>query len=216
MENTPLKHAILLAEDSAMVRDGIISLLRFLPFVGHITAVETGDEAMIWAKNTKQGIALMDARLPGKLDGIDAGQLILKQYPLHKVIFITSYEEADLILTLLKTGAHGLLLKRLAGKAELEKAIATVASGEKYFTENVQILLTKRISQIDSLRPVKLLVRELNLLQHLTQGLTTKQIAEVLCLSEYTIESQRKELLSKVRVQNTVELVNFAHSCGLL
>ena len=216
MEKTLKKYPVLLAEDSKAVREGIAALLTLLPQVAAVTAVDNAEEAIQWARQTKAGLAFIDARLLGKLDGIDAAQIILKELPGIKVIFITSYEEANYVLNLLKTGAHGLLLKRLTGKADLQNAIEAVLSNERYFTENVQLILTNNVNQIDNLRPIKLTVRELSLLQLLTHGLTTRQIAETLHLSEYTVETQRKDLLVKVRVQNTVELVSFAHRCGLI
>lgn len=159
-------------------------------------------------------VAFIDARMP-KVNGITLAKTILKEHNSIKVIGMTSYDEDDTVMEMLSCGLHGILLKRNTDGPEIDLCLTEVLGGRTYYTPEVQLRLGQH--GYDRLKaPARLSSREMEILQLICQGYSSKQIAASLQLQESTVEDYRKVMLQKSGTKNTAELVNFAHRNGLL
>lgn len=144
------------------------------------------------------------------MDGIDATKQLVKLYPQIKVLCLSMHNDRNFISDMLKTGAHGYILKN-TGKEELIEALQALQSGESYLGEEVRKTLLNSFMKQDKLHPnEKLSDREKEVLECIAGGLTTQEIADQLFISKNTVETHRKNLLYKLQAKNTAELVNNA------
>ncbi|MCK5705574.1 MAG: response regulator transcription factor, partial [Cyclobacteriaceae bacterium] len=156
------------------------------------------------------GVILMDINMP-KLDGLECTKRVAKKYPDIKIIALSQYDEKRFVKRMVKNGASGYLLKD-AGKDQIEKAVRTVYSGEKYFCERLSVRLVQQELKEEnnsSLFP-KLTERELEVLNLICQELSSQEISEKLFISFHTVESHRANLMYKAGVKNTAGLVRWA------
>lgn len=206
---------ILIADDHKMIIDGIKALLAGAEDIRVIGQAMTGREVTDFVKSNAHNLDLivLDINMPDG-DGIDVTKYIRKNFPRIKVLILSMYNKPVFIKNLVEAGVSGYMLKN-TGKEELIEAITKIHSGMDYFSPEV----TK--SLMDSLRnPVNnpamdLTKRELEILKLLAKALTTAEIAELLFLSTYTIDTHRKNLLSKLNLKNTPALVKYAIENGL-
>jgi len=155
-------------------------------------------------------IILMDINMP-KLDGLDCTAKVSKQYPEIKIIALSQYDEKRFVKRMLKLGAMGYLLKD-AGRDQIEKAVRTVMSGNKYFSEGLSLRLVEqelKDENISNLFP-KLTAREKEVLGLICKDLTSQEISEKLFISFHTVESHRANLMHKAGVKKTAGLVRWA------
>jgi DNA-binding NarL/FixJ family response regulator len=128
---------------------------------------------------------------------------------------MTSFDEDDTVIEMLRAGLHGILLKRNTTGPEIEQCLSDVLAGKNYYTPEIKFRLAQ--NGYDLLKPgVRFSKRESEILNLICQGQSTKQIAERLQLKDTTVEDYRKEMLKKANAQNTAELVAFALRNGLL
>ena len=148
----------------------------------------------------------MDISLPDMI-GIDLCKIISDKYPTIKIIALSTFTEGTYVRKMIESGAKGYLLKN-ASKYEIIKAITTVFSGEDYLTFEAKKAL-KYENELQNKLP-KLTKREKEVLLLISQGLTNSQISEKLFISIDTVDSHRKNLYSKMNVNNTATLLKFA------
>jgi DNA-binding NarL/FixJ family response regulator len=162
-------------------------------------------------------LILMDVNMAG-MDGIEATKQVRKNYPAVKVLMLTMFNTRDYIEKVLKAGAQGYILKN-TGKEELNHAIEKVMNGESYFSKEVterimEGLQGKKTSAYDPMM-VELTEREKDVLKLIAKELTTQEIADQLFISFNTVETHRKNLISKLNVRNIAGLVKYAVQQGL-
>lgn len=204
----------LVVDDHEMVCTAIAALVEKSMSVPRVFTALNAQEAIAIIKNNHIHAVLIDARMPG-ISGLALAATILKEHPTTKVIGMTSFDEDDTVIEMLRTGMHGILLKRNTAGPEISQCLTEVLAGRNYYTPEVQARLTK--NGYNFLKPqVRFSKRESEILHLICEGQSTKQIAERLRLKDTTIEDYRKEMLRKVSAQNTAELVAFALRNGLL
>ena len=152
------------------------------------------------------------------MDGIEATAKIRAAFPDIKIIMLTMYNNHEFILSLMNAGASGYVLKN-TGKKELLEAIKTVHEGKIYYSKDVTETILQNFSKPPAeqkLEAVQLTEREKEVLKLIALEYTTPEIAEKLFISTNTVETHRKNLMSKLKVKNIAGLVKFALQTGLI
>lgn len=202
---------ILIADDHQLLIDGIRSALESTEDLNIIGEALNGYQVLeILEGGILPDIILMDINMP-KLDGLECTKQLTKKYPSVRVIALSQYDEKRFVKRMLKNGARGYLLKD-ASKEEIEKAIRSVANGEKYFSKELSMRLIEqeiRKENTSGLFP-KLTEREKEVLGLICGGLTSQEISDRLFISFHTVESHRANLMHKAGVNNTAGLVRWA------
>lgn len=201
---------IWIADDHKMVIDGLKALLATEDAIHVLGTSMNGDELMNDMRNQLQPVdlILLDINMP-KMDGLAAAKALRKSFPTIKILVLSMYNKPMFIKSLIEEGVAGYILKN-TGKEELLKAIHKIMAGETYFSPEVTNVIMTSFRTKDSTTQVHLTKRELEILNLLTKALTTAEIAERLFLSTYTIDTHRKNLLSKLNLKNTPALVKYA------
>jgi len=204
------KIKLIIVDDHRLIRDGMKSLLQSEDDLEIIGEAENGLELLEMLSKANPDVVLLDVTMP-KLNGIEAALKINERYRGVNVVFLSMHEEPEYILKCVQTGAQSYLMKNVE-KEELLLAIRKAAKGEKYFNPNIAALLAQGLTemrqQFDA--KVELTPRELEVLQSVAEGSTTKQIADKLFISTRTVETHRMNLLKKFEAQNTAEMIHWA------
>lgn len=207
---------IIIADDHQLFIDGIKALLESME-VEVVGEANDGKELLRLMASTEVDLVLMDVNMP-VMDGVEATKAIRETYPDAKVLMLTMHSSRDYIQRLLRAGANGYVLKN-TGRAELEEAIATVMAGDAYFsaevTQRIMEGLQNKKSQAREM-VVELTPRELDVLKLIAQEMTSNEIAEQLFISHHTVETHRKNLISKLNVRGSAGLVKYAIQEGLV
>jgi len=203
----------LLADDHAVVRKGLRFVLGREPAVEVVGEAGDGHEAVKLAAELKPDIAILDIAMP-HLNGIEATERIVKENPRIAVLILSVHADEGYLLRTLTAGAKGYLLKESA-EDDILQAVRTVAEGRPFFSPAVAATLledyVRQLKQRGLQDSYELLTsREREILQMLAEGKTNKDIATVLNLSAYTVETHRANLMQKLGLHNTAELVLYA------
>ncbi|KEO75512.1 response regulator [Anditalea andensis] len=206
---------ILIADDHQMFIDGVKSMLGESIDIQVVGEAMNGHEVLAFCDTHAIDIVIMDISMP-LMDGIEATRLLLKKNPRIKVLGLSMHNDRNFIADMLKTGAHGYILKN-TGKNDLLTAIHALQEGETFLGEEVKkTLLNSFIKKPKPDQIEKLSNREQEVLESIASGLTTQEIAQQLFISKNTVESHRKNLLYKLKAKNTAELVNNAYKQKLI
>lgn len=199
---------ILLAEDQALVRDGFVALLQMEPDV-HVSAVSNGREALEAAAAQKPDIAVIDVRMP-VMDGIACAEQLRRRYPRLPILILTTFDERNLVRACLDAGANAYLLKDI-DPAQLVAAIRLLLLGEQLIPGDLAraVLQEQALSQTpdDNPLPEALTPRQEEVLQLVADGLTNREIARRLHLSEGTVKNAVSEIYAKLGVRDRVQAV---------
>lgn len=209
---------VFLADDHAMLREGIRLLLGTKTDVSVVGEAGDGRDAVRQVIKLCPNVVLMDIAMPG-LNGIEATRQIRLECPSANVIILSMYSTTEHIFRAFKAGARGYILKELAG-AEIIKAIRTVQAGKYYVCEAVSEMIVvdyvKVREMIESESPLaRLSSREREVLQLLVEGKSNAKIADILFLSQKTIETYRSHLMQKLGINDLPSLVKFAIQHGM-
>ena len=205
---------VLIADDHAIVRQGLRQILSDTPDLTVSGEAENGVQAVQMVRAGEWDVVLMDVSMPDR-NGIDALKLIKKEYPRLPVLMLSMYPEEQYAIRALKAGAAGYLTKQSAPEL-LVTAIRQVASGKKYVSPSLAEELANAIGD-DSERPPheKLSDREYQTLCMIASGKTPAEIAEALNLSVKTVSVYRARLLEKMNLRNNAELTHYGLKHGL-
>jgi DNA-binding NarL/FixJ family response regulator len=213
------QHDVLLVDFSKLMRDGMRAILERDSEFRVVGEAESGTDAVQLCKTTHPELVIMDMGLPG-MNGIEATIEILRHCPQTQVLIVSSYDDENAVLSAIRSGARGFLLKR-ASSDDLIDALRTVALGGSYLSSPVSDRLLRRIQSGEmqlrtSLAPVdKLSPREQQVLRLIADGKTSKDIAVLLDLGEQTVRTYRKTLMKKLGVNNVAGLTQMVLSAGL-
>lgn len=208
---------ILLVDDHQIVRDGLKSILdQFQDFevVGEAHDSKSLDFCLL---KSLPDIILMDISLPDK-SGIDITSELSKKYPGIGIIMLSMYLSEEFIINSYKAGARGYLPKNTS-KDELASAIRSIASGEEFYNEQISKILAKstiRKSTLEDSTPNSLSKREIEILTMYSKGLTNKEIADTLFISNRTVESHKNHIMQKLNLKSQVEMVKYAIKNSLI
>ncbi|WP_321475163.1 response regulator transcription factor [uncultured Paludibaculum sp.] len=204
---------VLLVDDHGVVRKGLRFILEQEPDLAVAGEAADGREAVRLAKELSPHVIVMDIAMP-QLNGIDATAQIVKQNPSVGVLILSMHNDEAYLLRALECGARGFLLKDNA-EEDLVRAIRIVASGKPFFSPAIaQALLEdymRNLQQRNLQDSYSLLTdREREILQLLAEGRSNKDVANLLDLSVYTVETHRTRIMQKLNLHNTAELVLYA------
>ena len=206
---------IAIADDHQMFIDGLKLIIRSFENVEVVGTALTGDEMLDFLEKTPVDIAILDINMPGK-DGIETAKGIRKTYPKVKLLMVTMHKQKEFISQLVAAGVSGYILKN-TGADELYDAIRIIHEGGEYFGEEITKEILHSMRNRSTLPEIpQFSKREVEILKLLSEELTSQQIADKLFISFHTVESHRKNMLMKAGVKNTVGLIRFGITTGLL
>jgi len=200
---------ILIADDHAIVREGLKQILVDMPDLVVAGEAANGAEAMQAIRAEKWDVVLLDISMPGS-SGLDVLKQAKSEQPKLRVIVLSMYPEAVYALRALRAGASGYVTKNSATK-ELATAIQTVVNGGRYVSATLAEKLAFDLGNEAEKPPHEALSdRELQVLRLIAQGLTTSAIAKDLSLSVQTVSTYRARILEKMQLKNNAALVRYA------
>ena len=205
---------ILIADDHGIVRSGIRMLIEREQGMSVVAEAEDGVEAVSLAISKRPDIAVLDVSMP-RMTGIQATHEVKAQVPEVDVLLLSMHDDERYFYEALKAGAAGYVLKR-AADTDLVEAIRAVARGEPFLSPGTQGRLVKEWMESGEGPQDELTQRELEVVKLIAEAHTNRQIAELLNLSEKTVESHRANVLAKLGMRDRVELVRYAIRRGLI
>ncbi len=215
MTNVPIR--VLLCDDHRFFRDGVRTLLMTIPDIEIVGEANNGEECVLRAAERKPNVILMDVQMPG-LNGVEATRRILRDNPDVGVVMLTMFEDTDLMLSAMRAGARGYILKD-ADEEELIRSVRAVARGEALFGPAVARRLLNYITDvIPASKPnpfPELTDRERDVLAGLARGLTNQDVADLMELSLKTVRNHVSSILTKLRVVDRAEAISRARDAGL-
>jgi DNA-binding NarL/FixJ family response regulator len=205
---------ILIADDHGIVRSGLRMLLEAQGDMEVIAEASDGAEARDIAIRERPDIAILDVKMP-KLTGLQATREIREQAPDIAVLILSMYDDERYLFEALKAGASGYVLKAQAD-SDLIDAVHAVERGEPFLTPQAQRALIKDVLGQSGSREEDLTPREQEVVKLVAEAHTNKEIAEILHLSEKTVENHRSNAMRKLGMRDRVELVRYAIRKGLI
>ena len=211
---------VLVADDQAIVRDGLVTVLDLLPDIAVVGSAADGEEAVALAVSMRPDVVLMDLRMP-RLDGVGATARIVTDVPGTAVLVLTTYADDDSILAALRAGARGYLTKE-AGRSELAAAVRAVARGQSTFAAEVGARIVGAATAAASVpvapaaaliaRFPELTPREADVLVLVGEGLGNAEIAGRLFIGISTVKSHVNAIFAKLGVRDRAQAVALVRS----
>lgn len=210
---------ILLADDHTVVRKGLRLLLESQPGFHVIADAPNGREAVALAEEHRPEVIVMDVAMP-ILNGIEAGRQILAKLPQTAIVFLSMHADESYVLRALKAGARAYLLKDSA-EHDLIDAVHAVSDGKAFFSPAISKMLVEDYMRQMQERKVEdsyelLTTREREVLQLLAEGKNNKDVANLLNLSLYTVETHRANIFQKLNLHSSAELILYAIRKGVI
>jgi DNA-binding NarL/FixJ family response regulator len=209
---------LILADDHALVRAGIRTLLEKLEGVQIVAEAGDGRQTLVLVEQHLPNVVIMDISMPG-LNGLDTTTRIVREQPRTKVLILSMHTSEEYVLLALRAGATGYLLKD-AATVELGVALAAVRRGETYLSPTIskEVLARHRQQSLDpkaeSIKALTPRMREI--VQLIAEGRSTKEIAFLLNLSVKTIETHRMHLMARLDLHDVAGVVRYALRTGLI
>jgi DNA-binding NarL/FixJ family response regulator len=211
---------ILIVDDHILFREGLVGLLRSQPDTEVVGECGTVQEAITLAAKFKPEIVLMDFSLPDGT-GLDATRAILAEEPDARIIFLTVHDNDERLISAMRAGAKGYLLKNLS-VSKLLASLRALDRGEAAISRTMMARILEEFAQstpLSELEPsplVELTSREIEVLRELSAGITNQEIAVRLFISENTVKNHIHNILDKLRLNNRREAIDFARKHGLV
>jgi two-component system, NarL family, response regulator NreC len=212
------KVRVLIADDHALVRDGIKALLSLTPDIEVIGEATDGRQAIDQCRELKPDVVLMDIAMPG-LGGLEATLELKREAPKTRVLVLTQYDDPEYVRRFLKIGVAGYVLKRMLG-SDLASAIRSAAQGGLVLDPQVAMEAVQRApkhagDESEDLYET-LTDREKQVLRLVALGSSNKEVAESLRISVKTAMTHREHLMEKLNLRNRTELIKFAIKKGVI
>jgi two-component system NarL family response regulator len=203
------KIRILVADDHAVVRMGLVALINSEPDLTVVAEVEDGRQALEAFRHMRPDILLTDLRMP-EMDGVALTRAVCEESPASRVVILSTYEGEEEIHQALEAGARGYLLKKDTLGDDVLKAIRAVHAGQRYIPLAVAAIVAERMHRSE------LTAREHDVLQGITDGLSNKRIADRLGISEGTVKVHVTSILGKLGAADRTEAVTTAIRRGIV
>ena len=210
---------VLIADDQRVVREGLALVLGLLPGVEVVGFASDGDEAVALAADLLPDIVLMDLRMP-RCDGVEATRQLRDRVPQTTVVVLTTYADDRSVLDALRAGARGYLTKDASG-ADIRRALRQVLDNHAVIDPAVQHHVIDAIATLPAAQadqtplPAGLTPREAEVLALIAAGLSNREIATHLTVSEGTVKSHVNHLLAKIGARDRAQAVTYAYQLGL-
>jgi DNA-binding NarL/FixJ family response regulator len=207
---------LLLVDDHALFREGISALLSYQGDFTVVGEAEDAESALHQARQIQPDIVLMDIELPGE-DGVSATQRLKMEMPAVTVVMLTVRDDSETLFEAIKAGAQGYLVKNVRSRELLEQ-LRGLARGEAAISRRIATRILEEIrGQTEALAPEEeLTAREMDVLELLVARLSNAEIAERLVVSEHTIKSHIKSILSKLHLRNRHQAAAYGVARGWL
>ncbi len=210
---------IIIVDYHKIVRDGIKAMLVGNKAFSVMADVNSGKELMKLLKSVQPDIVILDIAMP-IMDGIEITKLLNQRYDDIKILILTANSTETNIVETIKSGANGFLSKE-SSRDEFIKALNYIARGEDYYGESISNIIYKSYTNIikgsNKSKEDKILTdRELDIMKAFSEGLSFKEIADKLNISARTVETHRNNILQKLELKNTIEMVKYAIKRGIV
>ena len=206
---------VLIADDQALFRRGLFVVLGTEEQIEVVAEADNGDDAVARAEELAPDVVLMDVRMP-RVSGIEAARRIRDTLPSTKILMLTVSDEEDDLYEAVKAGANGYLLKEISVE-EVAEAVRAVVQGQSLISPSMasKLLnefnsLARRASQQEQLAVPGLTARELEVLRLVAKGMSNKDVAEELVISENTVKNHVRNILEKLHLHSRMEAVMYA------
>jgi DNA-binding NarL/FixJ family response regulator len=207
---------VLVVDDHAIVREGICALLARREDIEVVGQAADGQRAIDAVVQFDPDVVLMDIAMPG-MNGLEATREIHARFPSTRILVLTQYENKEYIVPLLRAGAVGYVTKDVRA-SELTDAIRAVFSEGAYLPPRITQAVVSVIAKSpdpDNAQTI-LTEREIQIVRLITEGLSNREIAERLGISVKTVDTHRGNILEKLNVHNTAELIKYAMRKGIV
>lgn len=210
------KTRILIADDHAMMRDGIRALLAISEDMEVVGEAADGKEAVEKTQQLAPDVVIMDIAMP-RMDGLEAIRRIHKKQPRVKTLVLTQHDDQEYVLSVVKAGATGFLPKK-AVSSDLIAALRALRKGESFlYPQAASILISSYLQRASGADSYDTLTgREREILKLVAEGHTSRQIAAMLYLSAKTVTGHRNKLMQKLDLHNRPDLIRYAMRRGLI
>ena len=207
------KIKVLIADDHALVRDGIRALLALVSNVEVVGEAANGKEAIEKVRELTPDVVLMDLAMP-ILGGLEATRRIRREFPGTKVLALTQYEDSDSVIPVIEAGACGFVTK-VAAFSELASAIQAAYRGDSFLSPTAAAALVEEYQQKANGKRLRdpydrLTDREKEVLKLIVEGYTAREIGDRLVISPKTVESYKASLMNKLNIHNKTDLIKYA------
>jgi len=204
---------VLICDDHALFRRGLVMVLESEPGIEVVAEAEDGEDALARAEETVPDVVLMDVRMP-KMSGIEATRAIADVVPSAKILMLTVSDEEEDLYEAVKAGATGYLLKEISIE-EVANAIRAVTTGQSLISPSMASKLLSEFNNLAKQAQQKVLApkltdRELQVLKLVAQGLSNREVAEQLFISENTVKNHVRNILEKLHLHSRMEAVVYA------
>ncbi|MFF2479713.1 response regulator [Paenibacillus sp. NPDC058071] len=213
---------VLVVDDQRLMREGLATILNLEPGMEVVGTAVDGRDAYAKVTELRPDVVLMDIRMPG-MDGVEGAELILRHFPETKVLILTTFDDAELILQVLEKGVHGYLLKDMPSEA-IVSAIQTVYNGGSVLQPDITAMLLKELKKMPAAPSMQtplqnanddktlgsLTDREKEILALLGHGLNNKEIADQLFISEGTVKNHVSSLMAKLGLRDRTQAAVFS------
>jgi DNA-binding NarL/FixJ family response regulator len=210
---------VMVVDDQALVREGLMTLLATTPDIKPVAVAADGEEAVALCARHRPDVVLMDLRMP-KLDGVEATRRIRAAQPDTEIVVLTTHADEASILDALQAGARGYLTKD-AGIAEIARAVHAAANHQALLDPVVQSRLLAaasagaRPAPPPPVLPDELTPREAEVLSLVARGLSNREIAATLVVSEATVKTHINHVFAKIGARDRAQAVHYAYTHGL-
>ncbi|TSD62990.1 response regulator transcription factor [Inquilinus sp. KBS0705] len=199
--------SIFIVDDHQMVIDGLKLIINTIDGFEIVGESNGALQALDKLEHVSPDILLTDVSMP-EMSGIELTRIVKKKYPHIKVIALSMFSESQVVAEMIDAGIAGYILKN-TGKQELIEALNKVADGQNYFGQDITLQLMKSFKR--NQEESRLTDREIEIIRMIEQDFGNKQIADILFISERTVETHRKNILRKTNTQSVVGLLKYAY-----
>ena len=208
-------HRILIADDHAIVRIGIRILIKNMDSNALVEEAVNGESVIRKLKTDDYDLLILDISMP-RTESFSLTNYILKEFPSLKVLIFTINQEAFFAKRFLKLGVHGYMIKE-SKETEVQEAIRTILNGQIYVSDALSGILSDEVMGTHEENPFeKLSDREFELILQILKGYPVAEIADTLHLNKSTIGTHKSRIMKKLKLSNTIELMNLAKAHNII